>query len=61
MKYQELYFLTGVGVGLVLFGIIVTTFDGPLSQGKVALDKCEASLPRNQICVITAVSKGEQP
>lgn len=61
MKYPELYFLAGVGVGIVLFGIIVTVFDGPFSQGRAAMETCEASLPRNQSCVITAVPKGEQP
>lgn len=60
MKYPELYFLTGVGVGIVLFGIIVTVFDGPFSQGKAALARCQEGLPSNQSCVITAVPKEEK-
>lgn len=48
-------FFSGAAVGVIIFVTILSVLDNPLSQGKAALAKCEESLPRNQICVITAV------
>ena len=60
---KERFFLVaaGVAIGLLLFGLLMTETDNPCTQSKKALKKCEASLPHNQVCIITAVPQEEQP
>lgn len=61
MKERLFLVAAGVAIGLLLFGLLMTETDNPFSQGKAALARCKEGLPSNQLCVITAVPKGEQP
>ena len=47
--------LLGIGIGLLLSIAIIYAFD----ESKDKLNQCEASLPRDQKCVLIAVPESE--
>ena len=52
------------GMGFLITAIFIVIFNSSLfslgSQAKKAIATCEASLPRNQRCVLTAIPEKEQ-
>jgi hypothetical protein len=57
-----LKFVFGGIFGMLAATVLLVTCDG--SSAKIAhdaLEQCEATLPRNQYCEITAVPKSEVP
>ncbi len=51
--------IVGVVAGVLLVGVAISTPEHIFAQSLKAIEQCEASLPRSQKCVITAVPGGE--
>jgi len=52
-------FLIGIVFGVVTLTTVVSLTDNVTTQGKKAIVECEALLPRDQHCKITAVAISE--
>jgi len=52
-------FFIGLIIGIVLISIIFNNFGYGLTMHQ-AIEKCEASLPRTEHCIITAIPESKQ-
>ena len=48
-------FIAGIGIGLIAAWVLLAMPDSKISRYDIAIDECQQSLPRDQVCKITAV------
>lgn len=50
------FFILGIITGVIILSSVLIFIPGTTTQlGRVAIEKCENTLPRNQHCIITAI------